>query len=156
LFSSGGNCVTPKLQLCLVSSSPRKVGQFNFECCPLSWRSAPASTTCPDLGGWPVAPLRSQSLCFSRALLGACGSSGRLVCHPTLVLSHCCFTCTESLAPCPTSLLQSRFSIPSLPLLLVLDYGTVCFSVLLGMGFSLPRGAGLFFWRVGRGVTHGA
>jgi hypothetical protein len=36
LFSPGGSYIPLQLQLCLVSSSPSKVGQFSFECCPLS------------------------------------------------------------------------------------------------------------------------
>jgi hypothetical protein len=104
---------------CLVSSSPSKMRQFSFECCPLSQRSVLRLTTCPALGGWPVTPPLpsafvfflisagcwqllwevdlsphscSQPLCHSWSLLGAGSSSGKLACYsdPTLIL--CCFT----------------------------------------------------------------
>jgi hypothetical protein len=64
----------------------------------------------------------------------------------------------ECLAPCPTPVLQGRFSIAPPSLLLVLDYSSLFmfFSFAWG-GFSLSRGcAGLFSWGVGRGVMHGA
>jgi hypothetical protein len=48
--------VALQLQLCLVSSSPRNVWQFSFECCALSQRSALGSTTCPALEGLTVSP----------------------------------------------------------------------------------------------------
>jgi hypothetical protein len=56
LFSPGGRCIALQLQLCLVSSSPTKVGQFSFECCPLSHFG---STTCPL---WQVACLPTPAL----------------------------------------------------------------------------------------------
>jgi hypothetical protein len=60
-------------------------------------RSAPGSTICPPVGGWPVTaspppafvPLLTSSGCY--------GSSGRLACCPTLALSLCCFSCFYSL-----------------------------------------------------------
>jgi hypothetical protein len=50
-LSAGDGYVTLQLQLCLVSSSPNKVRQFSVECCPVSQRSVPGSTSCPALGG---------------------------------------------------------------------------------------------------------
>jgi hypothetical protein len=84
LFSPHSCCVALQLQLYLVSSSPNKVGQFSFECCPLSHEISsrihhlplfvrlacclnPALSLCasPDLcwvlavplGGWLVTPV---------------------------------------------------------------------------------------------------
>jgi hypothetical protein len=64
----------------------------------------------------------SQPLCFSQSLLGVGSSSRRLACHPAPALSLCCFACvfvhwefgTETLDPCPTAVLEGRFSVPSL------------------------------------------
>jgi hypothetical protein len=77
-------------------------------------RSAPGSTTCPTLEGWPVTPypltalvpiLTSAQCWFT--------SFRRLACSPAPALRLCCFSClfTESSAPCPTPILQGRFSI---------------------------------------------
>jgi hypothetical protein len=104
------------------------MGQFSFECCPLSQISDPGSTICPALGGWPVAPPCFLPLCFSQSLLGAGGSSGRLACHLAPALSLCCFTCILLRVWCwefgslthPCSLEQVQCFTP--PLLLVSDY----------------------------------
>jgi hypothetical protein len=63
LFSLGDNCVALQLQFCLVRSSPSKVGQFSFECCPLSQE---------------ISSRIHCLLCF-----------GRLACFPTSTLSLC-------------------------------------------------------------------
>jgi hypothetical protein len=98
VVSPASSCTALQLQLCLVSCSPSKVGQFSFKCWPLSQRLAPGSTTCPalqplgEVGLSLVLPFPcSQPLCFFRPLLGATGSSGRLACHPTPTLSLCAF-----------------------------------------------------------------
>jgi hypothetical protein len=122
--------VFSRQQLCcssaaaLVSSFPSKVGQFSFECCPLSQRSV--------LGSPPA---------FFWSLLDASGSSRWLACCPTLLSAFAALWCiTESLvlrvqflAPTLTvqkweiysllhPLLQGRFNVPPPLPMLVLDY----------------------------------
>jgi hypothetical protein len=97
LFSSDGSCFAFQLQLCLVSSSPSKMGQFSFECYPLSQGSSYRIHSCPV---WEVRLLPhpcSQPLCFSWSLLGASGSFERLACHLVPTLSLGCFTQISSL-----------------------------------------------------------
>jgi hypothetical protein len=114
-----------QLQLCLVSSSPRKVGQFSFQCCPLSHEISSRIHHLPGFG---------KLVCHSTPTLSLCASPNIcsvLVCllWEVGLLPHPCFQpllldlhyFTESLAPCPTPVLQGRFSIPPPPLL-VLDY----------------------------------
>jgi hypothetical protein len=64
LFSPGGSCIALPLQLRLVSSFPRRVGQLslvlNAALCPT--KPALGSTTCPALGGWLVTPLLLSAL----------------------------------------------------------------------------------------------
>jgi hypothetical protein len=135
------------MQLCLVSSSPSKVGQFSFKCCPLSQKSALGSTSFTALGVWPF---------------------GMLVCHSTPSLSlyasgDLCWVPLVPLALCPTPVLQGRFSIPPPPLMSVLDYSSLfmVFSFAGEGGSICPGGyAGLFFrggveLGVGRGARHG-
>jgi hypothetical protein len=100
------------------ATPPAKLGNL-FWMLPSVQISALGSTSCPALGGWPVAlSLLSafvlslisaefwwlfwevgflphslfQPLCLSWCLLGTGGSSGRLVCYPVPTLSLCCFT----------------------------------------------------------------
>jgi hypothetical protein len=136
LFLPGGSCVALQLQLCLVSSSSSKVGQFSFECLT---RSALGSTTFPTLGGWPVTPPLLSAFVPPQPLLGASGSSGRLACHYTSTFNLCCFTCicslkcgAESSAPCPTPVLWDKLRVPPPPPLLVLDYSSLFFSFIGG------------------------
>jgi hypothetical protein len=87
LCSTGTSCVVLQLHLCLVSSSPRKVGQFSFECClcPRDQLQDPLPALCREAGLFSHP--HSQSSCFSWSLLSAGGSSRRLVCHSTPSLS---------------------------------------------------------------------
>jgi hypothetical protein len=87
LFSLGGNCIAFQLQLCLVSSSYSKVGQFSSDYFSLSHRSLPGSTTCLPLGGWLVTLHCSQPLCFSLPLLSATSYFGRLTSYPVPAVS---------------------------------------------------------------------
>jgi hypothetical protein len=57
LFSLSGSCIALQLQLCLVSSSPSKVRQLSFECCPQSQNSALGSTSCPTCLSMPAVSL---------------------------------------------------------------------------------------------------
>jgi hypothetical protein len=73
-----------------------------------------------------------------------------------LMLVHYEFS-GENLAPSPTSILQSRFSIPPPPLMIFfrLQFAVYVFQF-CWQGFSLSRGFnGLFSWGVVRGVAHG-
>jgi hypothetical protein len=121
LFSLGSSCIALLLQLYLVSSS-------------LSQRPALGSTTCPALGGWPVAPPQLSafvifpSLCWvlmaplrgwlvSLLLLSAfmplsMSSGCWWLFWDAGLLPHPCFQplllflqFTESLASCPTTIL---------------------------------------------------
>jgi hypothetical protein len=56
LFLPGSSCVALQLQFCLVSSSPRKVEQFSFECSPQSHENSSRVPHGPALGGWLVVP----------------------------------------------------------------------------------------------------
>jgi hypothetical protein len=56
LFSPGSSWVALQLQLCLVSSSPSKVGQFSFEYCPQSHETSSGIYHQATLGGWFVTP----------------------------------------------------------------------------------------------------
>jgi hypothetical protein len=61
---------------------------------------------------------------------------------------------TESWVPCPTFILWGRFRVPPHPQWqCYITIHCLCFSVLLGVGFNLPRGCTeLHSWGVGRGV----
>jgi hypothetical protein len=63
LLSLVSSCLALQLQLCLVSFSPSKVGQFSFECCPLSHEISSGIQHLPHFG--------------------------RLACYPTPAVSHC-------------------------------------------------------------------
>jgi hypothetical protein len=60
LFSPGSSCIVLQLQLCLVSSSPSKLGQFSFEFCPQSHETSSIihhfGNYLPTLGSWLVTP----------------------------------------------------------------------------------------------------
>jgi hypothetical protein len=88
LFSPSSFCFALPLQLWLAGFSPSKVRQW-----------VPPSVPWNELRDPPW-------LCF-----------GRLACHPTLSLSLCYLSCLSSLslAPCPTPILEGRFSVPPRP-----------------------------------------
>jgi hypothetical protein len=134
LFLPGGSCIALPLQLCLVSSSPSKVGQFSFEYCPQSHWTSSGIYHGPNVGGWLVASPCSQCLFHT---------------PPSL---------SESSAPCHTPFLRGLFSSP-LPPLSVVDYNSLFLflSFVQGWGLNLLRGcARLCFQAVGGGVTCGA
>jgi hypothetical protein len=139
--------VFTRQQLCcpsaatLVSSSLSKVGQFSFAYCPLSHEFSSGMVgllphTC------------SQPLCLFSPLLGASSSFGWLAYHPKPAPSLYCFSHIHSLRvwhwefgslPHPHSL--GRFSVPSLPSLMVLDYSLLfILFIFVGLVISLPRG----------------
>jgi hypothetical protein len=101
---------------------PQQGRAIRFEYYPLFHETNWGIYNMPCFGGWFFAlPLLSAFVAFP-------------------VFIHWEFS-TGSSAPCPTPVLQGRFSIPPPPLMSVLEYSLLfCFSVLLG-GFSLPRGA---------------
>jgi hypothetical protein len=144
------------------------MGQFSFEYCPMSHKtSSRIYQDQPTLGGWLVTlPLLSAFVLLLTSL-SASSSSVRLVCCPSPALSLCCLTCicsltvqsrSESSAPCATSVLLGRFSVPPSPLLLVLNYSLLfIFFCFVGGQISLPRSCtGLCSQKLGRGVMHGA
>jgi hypothetical protein len=140
LFPPHSSCVALQLQLCFVGSSPRQVGQFSFECCLLSQKSAPGFTPCPPLGGWPVVPPSLSAfavLCTHHWKFGTknsdpCPTPASSALRVWLLAPHLGVQHWE-FSSCPTLVLPGRFSIPSLSLMLVLDYSSLfMFSVLLG------------------------
>jgi hypothetical protein len=78
LFSPGSSFIALYLQLCLVSFSLSKVGQFSFEYCPLCHETSSGihHLHCFWKVGWSFHPY-SQPLCLSWSLL--CASSASLV-----------------------------------------------------------------------------
>jgi hypothetical protein len=148
LFSPIGSCVALRLQLCLVSSSPSKLGQFNFEWCPLSQEISSWIHHLPWCVRLARDPTPTLNLCASPDLcwvlvapLVGCPCSQPLLLFP-------CFT--ETLPPCPSSVLLGRFSVPFPPPLLVLDYSSLFtfFSCLVVWG-SVCSGAVLDYFPMG-------
>jgi hypothetical protein len=119
-FSPGGSCVALQLQLCWVSSSPCKVGQFSFEYCLQSQEIS------SGIHHWP---------CFGR--LACCSTPGLSLCSFSLL----CSLRVWLLAPPPFS--RGRFSIPTHPHLSVgvrLQFNVYAFQFCWGGVFNLPRG----------------
>jgi hypothetical protein len=83
----GCSWVALQLQLCLVSSSPSKVGNsvLNAALCPRDQVWDPPPVLLWEVGLSPHPHF--QLLCFSHSLLGASNSFGRLACHSTPTLS---------------------------------------------------------------------
>jgi hypothetical protein len=77
----------------------------------------------------------SQPLCLSKPLLSASGCSGKLPCYPTPMLSLCSQPCSPG---------QVHHSTPTSTVCVRLQFA-VCFSVLLGGGFSPPWDALHYF-----------
>jgi hypothetical protein len=119
-----------QLQLCLVSSSPSNVGQFSFECCPLFHEISTGIHHLPHFERLACCPTPALSLCASFDLCSVLVHFFWEVCLlPDPPLSLCCLTLVhhgeldiESVASCPTPILQVWFNIPPPPLLSVLDY----------------------------------
>jgi hypothetical protein len=113
-----------QLQLCLVSSSPSKRGQVNFEYCHLSHKTSSGIQHIPHFGKLASCPITAlsfydsldlysvlvdfwevglllhpccQPLYLSQPLLNVSVSSGRLACHLTPTFSLGCFSCIHSL-----------------------------------------------------------
>jgi hypothetical protein len=98
---------------CLVISSPSKVGQFSFECCPLIQEISPVIYYLP---------------CFERWLIS---------CACSLRVWHCVFCCL----PCTFFLGQVHFSTCPLHCLCLIKVHCLFFSFVGGGGrrISLPR-----------------
>jgi hypothetical protein len=100
---------------CLVSSSPSKVGQFRFECWPLSHKISYRIYHLPCFGRLAChptllsafMPLLTSAWCYQ--LLWEVGFLPCPHSQP-LFLDPCSFT--EHSASCPTPVLQGGFSIP--------------------------------------------
>jgi hypothetical protein len=132
LFSPGGSCVAPQLQLWLISSYTSKMRQFSFEYCPQSCDTSSVIHHGLTLGGWLVTP----------PLLSA------FVTFPVFI--HWEF---DSL---PTSILWGGFSIlPYSHCQYWLQFGLYAFQF-CWWGFNLPWSCtGLSFWVVGRTIACG-
>jgi hypothetical protein len=140
LFLPDSRCIALQLQLCLVSSSPSKVEQFCFECCPLSQRSALGSTTCPVFGCWLV-----TSPLLSAFVLDLCSH----LFNKSSVLR------VQLLAPPTFSRADSAFH-SHLCCQCQITVHCLCFSVLLGGLSALGLHGIIFPRRVGREVVCGA
>jgi hypothetical protein len=162
LFLPGGSCVALQLQLCLVSSSPSRVGQFSFEYCPQSQETISGINHQPcfeKLACYPTP--HSQPLCLASplvVLVQHLWDVGLLPyhCSQPLLLFPRLFS--ESLAVCPTPVLWGRFNVPPTHTLSMLEYNLllILFSS-VGRGFNMPKDCtGLCSPGVGRGVTHGS
>jgi hypothetical protein len=150
-------CFALPLQLCLVSSSPSKVGQLSFKSPQVQEtisviHHAPQPLLC-KFG--LLLHLCSQPLCLTPLLLTniLAPLGGWLLAPPKLSVIVPCpaLTCLiRQLDPPPFSEAGSVFH--STPILMVNSIHCLCFSVLFGMGegrFNLPRGCtGLCFWRI--------
>jgi hypothetical protein len=158
LFSPDHSCAAPQLQLCLVSSSPSKVGQFSFECCPLSHMICSGIHYLSHFERLTCHPTSTLSLCASPDLFWVLVTPLEvgLSSHPCFQLDPHSFT--ESLALCPIPILLGRFSVPSPPLQSMLDYSLLFMLFgFAGGGFSMPRScARLCSHGVGRGVLYSA
>jgi hypothetical protein len=158
LFSPCSSCVALQLQLCLVSSSPRKVGQLSFEYCPVSQEISSSVHHLLCFRRWTCFPTSTLSLCASPDLFWVLVTPLEvgLSSHPCFQLDPHSFT--ESLALCPIPILLGRFSVPSPPLQSMLDYSLLFMLFgFAGGGFSMPRScARLCSHGVGRGVLYSA
>jgi hypothetical protein len=123
-----------QLQVCLVSSSPSKVGQFRFEWCTLSQKISSGTYHLSCFGRLTCSPTPALSLW--------------LACCSVPALSLCCYTCVCSLRvqhwkfssllhPCS----PGRFSIPIPLLLWVLDYSSLFILFSFVGGVSVCPGA---------------
>jgi hypothetical protein len=111
LFLPGSSYIALPLQLCLVSSSPSKIGAIQF--CPQPHETQ--WSTMPLLWEVGLSPHpHFQTLCLSPSLLAdsSVPLEGWLVtppCSPPLFFVPPLFT--DSLPPCPNTILQGWFSI---------------------------------------------
>jgi hypothetical protein len=67
LFSPCGTCIALQLQLCLVGSSPSKVGQLSFEYCPQSQEISSGIPHQPCFGRLACRSLYHFVPCFTSA-----------------------------------------------------------------------------------------
>jgi hypothetical protein len=144
LFLPGSSYIVLLLQLCLVNSSPNKVGQFSFEYCPQSHQTSSAIHHSLALECWLVTPSLLSAFVPCPASAGwEFNSSGRLACHFTPALSACSQPLLLSLrvqllAPPPFKVGSVLCSTP--PPSSVVDYNSLFMflSFIVG-GFNLPR-----------------
>jgi hypothetical protein len=114
LFLPGNSCIVLQLQLWLVRFSHSKVGQFSFEYRPHSHKTSSAIHHSPHLGGLLLSHPCSQPL---------------LLFLPSF---------TESLSPCPTSILCGRFRVhPSSTVCVRLQFTVYAFQLFEGIQSSL-------------------
>jgi hypothetical protein len=161
--SPGGKCIALQLQFCLVSSSPSKVGQFSFECCPLSHKISSKIHHLPHFGRLSCCPIPLSAFVPLQPLLGIVAPVGGWLVTLSLLSAFAALPAfihwefgTESwlFAPPPFSGKGSVFH-PHFHCGYYIIVGHIYFSVLLG-AFSLPRCyTGLFSLGVDRGVRHG-
>jgi hypothetical protein len=130
LFSPGGNCIALQVQLCLVSSSPSKVGQFSFEHCLLSLEISSGIHHLPCFGRLACHPTPTLSFYTSPDFcLVLVAPLGGWLFTSSLLSAFVTFPefnefiqfSTESSAPCPIPVLLGRFSVPPPPLLFMLQ-----------------------------------
>jgi hypothetical protein len=115
LFSTGSSCIALQLQICPVSSSPNKVGQFSFQYGPLSHETSSGIHHC---------------------------GFGRLLCHPTVAFSICSLRVWLR-APPLSSRAGLAFHLTS-AVSARLQFTAYAFQFCWWGGFNLPRGcAGL-------------
>jgi hypothetical protein len=160
--------VFSRWQLCcptalnLVISSPSKVEQFSFEYCPLSHETSSKIYLLPHFGRLACCPSPALSLCASLNLCSVLAAPlGGWLVAPSLTLSLCCFSFTESLALRCQLLGQLPFSVagsvstPTSTVGVGLQFTVYAFQLCWGR-FSLSRDcAVLCSQEVGKGVMHG-